>query len=81
MWLWWIYTAVVLVAVTPLVLLLAVRIVRTALEIHRYGGDIRTHARGIGDALEPAPAALTRTAELVAAVRSELERHPVVDRP
>lgn len=75
MWLWWVY-AVVVLAVTPLVLVLAVRIVRTALEIHRYAGEIRLHSGGIASALEPAPPALTRTSHLVATVRADVTRPP-----
>lgn len=67
MWLWWVYSALVFVVVTPIVAFLAVRIVRTALEILRYADEIRTHGGGIVTALEPLPA-LSHTVELVAEI-------------
>ena len=45
MWLWWIGNAVLLVAVVPVVLLLANRVMRPALEIKRYADDILEHCR------------------------------------
>ena len=46
MWLWWIGNAILLLAVVPVVLLLANRVMRPALEIKRYADDIVEHSTG-----------------------------------
>ena len=43
MWLWWIANIVLLVVVVPVVLLLANRVIRPAVEIQRYADDILEH--------------------------------------
>lgn len=74
MWLWWVYGVVILVVVVPVVLLLAVWIVRTALEIARYARDIVGDAESLAGRLEPV-AELERTAELVSVARDGTTRY------
>lgn len=69
MWLWWIGNAVLLLLVTPLVLLLANRVIRPAVEVQRYADDILEHGVLLTENLEPVPA-LADTRDLVAAARS-----------
>lgn len=69
MWLWWIGNAVLLLVVTPVVLLLANRVIRPAVEVRRYADDILEHGVLLTKHLEPIPAvAVTR--ELVGAAKS-----------
>ncbi len=68
----WVASAVGLLVVAPLVILLALNVIRPALECARYADDILEHGVGITVALEPVPA-LVRTRELVA----EVTRHAV----
>ena len=74
MWLWWIGNAVLLVAVVPVVLLLANRVMRPALEIKRYADDILEHAVGLTENLEPLPA-VADTRDLVSAVKGLAVRY------
>lgn len=69
MWLWWIGNAVLLVVVTPLVLLLANRVIRPAVEVQRYADDILEHGVLLTVNLEPVPA-VADTRDLVAAAKS-----------
>lgn len=69
MWLWWIGNAVLLLLVTPLVLLLANRVIRAAVEVRRYADDILEHGVLLTQHLEPVPA-LAETSDLVAGARS-----------
>lgn len=69
MWLWWIGNAVLLLLVTPLVLLLANRVIRPAVEVQRYADDILEHGVLITENLEPVPA-LAGTRDLVADART-----------
>jgi hypothetical protein len=62
--LWWIANVLVLVAVVPLVVVLAHRVITAAQEISEYAEDILEHGVGITKALEPLPA-LSDTNELV----------------
>lgn len=64
MWLWWLVNVVALLVVVPLVVYLANRIIRAAVEIDRYAKDILTHGVGLTANLDPVPA-LARTHELV----------------
>ncbi len=68
MWLWWIGNAVLLLAVVPLVLLLANRVLRPAVEIQRYAEDILEHAVGLAENLEPVPA-VAETRSLVSSAK------------
>ncbi len=74
MWLWWIGNAVLLLAVVPVVLLLANRVIRPALEIKRYAADILEHGVGLTENLEPVPA-VAETRDLVAAAKGLAVRY------
>ena len=58
MLLWWFANAAALLVVVPLVILLANRVIRPAVEIDRYASDILEHGVGITKNLEPVPALL-----------------------
>ncbi len=74
MWLWWIGNAVLLVAVVPVVLLLANRVMRPALEIKRYAADIVEHGAGLDKNLEPVPA-VADTRDLVSSAKGLAVRY------
>ncbi len=74
MWLWWIGNAVLLVVVVPVVLLLANRVMRPALEIQRYADDILEHGVALTVNLEPVPA-VARTRELVGTAKDLAVRY------
>lgn len=63
----WTMSAIGLLVVAPLVVVLAQRIIRPALECARYADDILTHGVGITAALDPVPALVT-TRQLVGEV-------------
>ena len=63
----WIASAVGLLVVAPLVVVLAGRVIRPALECARYADDILEHGVGITAALDPVPALVT-TRQLVTEV-------------
>ena len=69
MWLWWVGNAILLFVVTPLVLLLANRVIRPAVEIRRYADDILEHGVLLTENLEPVPA-VADTRDLVSAAKS-----------
>ena len=56
--LWWIANIVALVVVVPVVILLANRVIRPAIEISRYGDDILEHGVAVSTNLDPVPALL-----------------------
>jgi len=64
----WILSAVGLLVVAPLVVVLATRVIRPALECARYADDILEHGVGITTNLVPVPA-LATTRALVAEVK------------
>ena len=74
MWLWWIGNAILLLAVVPVVLLLANRVMRPALEIKRYADDIVEHSTGLTKNLEPLPA-VADTRDLVSAAKGLAVRY------
>ena len=74
MWLWWIGNAVLLGVVVPVVLLLANRVMRPALEIERYADDILEHGVGLTKNLEPVPA-VADTRDLVSAAKGLAVRY------
>lgn len=74
MWLWWLANIVALVAVVPLVVLLANRVIRPAVEISRYADDILEHGVLLTGNLEPVPV-LADTAELVQGVTGQAVRY------
>ncbi|NND76527.1 MAG: hypothetical protein HKN44_16150 [Ilumatobacter sp.] len=69
MWLWWVGNAALLLVVTPVVLLLANRVIRPAVEVRRYADDILEHGVLLTEQLEPVPA-LVDTREFVGAAKS-----------
>lgn len=62
--LWWIANIVGLVVVIPLVILLANRVIREALEANRYADDILDHGVRLAGNLDPVPALLETRAEV-----------------
>lgn len=74
MWLWWIGNLVLLLVVVPVVLLLANRVLRPALEIQRYADDILEHGVGLTENLAPVPA-VADTRDLVSAAKGLAVRY------
>lgn len=72
--LWWIANVLALLVVVPVVVLLANRVVRPAVEIQRYADDILEHGVGLTQNLEPVPALLD-TRVLVAEVTANAVRY------
>lgn len=72
--LWWIANVLALLVVVPVVVLLANRVVRPAVEIQRYADDILEHGVGLTQNLEPVPALLD-TRVLVAGVTANAVRY------
>ncbi len=68
MWLWWIGNAVLLLVIVPVVLLLANRVIRPAVEIQRYADDILEHGVGLSENLAPVPA-VADTRDLVSTAK------------
>lgn len=71
---WWIGLALVLLVITPIIALLAYRLVQVVAEIRRYADDIVAHGGGLATELE-AVAALGQTRELTGAIRDALARY------
>ncbi|CAN5311698.1 hypothetical protein BH20ACT5_BH20ACT5_15750 [soil metagenome] len=65
----WVMSAVGLLVVAPLVVVLAARVIRPALEAARYADDILVHGVGLSGNLGPVPALVT-TGELVGDVKA-----------
>lgn len=62
MFLWWLGNVIVLLVVIPLVILIANRVVRPALEIKNYADDILEYGVAVTGNLDPIPALVeTRT--------------------
>ncbi len=80
MWLWWVGNAVLLVVVVPIVLLLANRVLRPAIEIRRYAADISDHGAALARNLEPVPA-VADTRDLVSAAKGLAVRYLSAARP
>jgi hypothetical protein len=76
MWLWWVANALLLLVVVPLILLLANRVIRPAVEISRYADDILEHGVGITANLDPVPA-LIDTRDLVVVAKGHAVRYVV----
>mgnify|MGYP006221406989 CR=1 len=72
--LWWIANAIILLAVVPLVVLLANRVIRPALEIQSYADDILDHGVKLTEHLVPVPA-LIETDEIISEITSESVRY------
>lgn len=76
MWLLWLANALLLLLVVPLILLLANRVIRPAVEISRYADDILEHGVGIAANLDPVPA-LIDTRDLVIVAKGHAVRYVV----
>lgn len=74
MWLWWIGNTVLLLVVTPVVLLLANRVIRAAIEVDRYARDVLEHGVKLTGHLDPVPAIAT-TRDHVAAAKGLAVRY------
>lgn len=74
MWLWWIANGIGLVVVIPLVILLANRVVRPAVEIQAYTDDILEHGVLLTENLVPLPA-LADTDAHIATITGEAVRY------
>ena len=72
--LWWLANAIILLAVVPLVLLLANRVIRPALEIQEYADDVLDHGVKLTGHLVPVPA-LVDTDKLIADVTAGSVRY------
>lgn len=72
--LWWLANAIILLAVVPLVLLLANRVIRPALEIQEYADDVLEHGVKLTGHLVPVPA-LVDTDNLIGDVTGEAVRY------
>ncbi len=72
--LWWLANAIILLAVVPLVLLLANRVIRPALEIQEYADDVLDHGVKLTGHLVPVPA-LVETDKLIDDVTKESVRY------
>lgn len=72
--LWWIGNAILLLVVVPLVLLLANRVLRPAIEVQRYADDILEHGVKLSENLEPVPA-IADTRDLVSAAKGLAVRY------
>lgn len=66
----WVMSAIGLLLVAPLVITLATRVIRPALECARYADDILVHGVGITAALDPVPV-LVETREAVGEVGAQ----------
>ena len=74
MFLWWLGNVIVLLVVIPLVVLLANRVVRPALEIKNYAEDILEHGVGITGNLDPIPA-LVETRQYIGSTLAGVARY------
>lgn len=64
MWLWWIANALILLVVVPLVVLLANRVIRPAIEIQAASDDILEHGVILTEHLVPVPALVETDASI-----------------
>lgn len=74
MWLWWVANALILLAVVPLVILLANRVIRPAVEIQAYADDILEHGVNLTAHLAPVPA-LVETDATITDITGEAVRY------
>jgi len=72
--LWWIGNAALALAVIPLVLLLANRVLRPVMEIKEYADDILVHGVNLTGTLDAVPK-LVRTKELTGAALGLVGRY------
>jgi hypothetical protein len=64
MWLWWIANALILLVVVPLVVFLANRVIRPAVEIQAASDDILEHGVILTEHLVPVPALVETDASI-----------------
>lgn len=64
MWLWWIGNALILLVVVPLVIFLANRVIRPAVEIQHASDDILEHGVILTEHLVPVPALIETDASI-----------------
>lgn len=62
--LWWIANAIILFAVVPLVVFLANRVIRPAVEIQTYSDDVLEHGVKLTGHLVPVPALIDTDAHI-----------------
>ena len=74
MLLWWIANALILFVVVPVVVLLANRVIRPAVEIQAYSDDILEHGVNLTEHLVPVPA-LVDTAASIGEITGEAVRY------
>jgi hypothetical protein len=74
MTLWWIANVIGLVVVIPLVIVLANRVIRQALETARYADDILEHGVLLAGNLDPVPE-LADTREYVRGITARASRY------
>lgn len=74
MWMWWVANAIILLVVVPLVILLANRVIRPAVEIQSYSDDILEHGVNLTANVAPVPA-LIETDETIGAITGEAVRY------
>lgn len=74
MWLWWVGNAIGLVVVIPLVILLANRVIRPAVEIQAYSDDILEHGLQVTERLV-AVSALVETDATIEEITGEAVRY------
>ncbi len=66
MWLWWIGNALILLVVVPLVIFLANRVIRPAVEIQSASDDILEHGVILTEHLVPVPALIETDSTITA---------------
>ena len=74
MWMWWVANAIILLGVVPLVILLANRVIRPALEIQAYSDDILEYGVKLTANDAPVPA-LIETDETIGTITGEAVRY------
>lgn len=72
--LWWIANAIILLVVVPVVILLANRVIRPAVEIQAYSDDVLEHGVKLTEHLVPVPA-LVETDKLITDITGEAVRY------
>jgi hypothetical protein len=71
---WWWLGNLALLLLVPVILLLANRVIRPAIEVQRYAGDILDNGVVLAGNLDPVPA-LADTRDLVATAKSQAVRY------
>ena len=74
MWMWWLANAIILLIVVPLVILLANRVIRPAVEIQAYSDDILDYGVQLTANVAPVPA-LIETDSTIETITGEAVRY------